>query len=153
MRKIVALIAMLLLLTGALAEPAEDKVLIDQEGVTLTVNPGYEITPVNGDELSLSFQGVIDNQTDVPIELWLDNPTINEFQVNADVRLVVDDMQVQPGNKAKCEIWFMLSDADVSSYEEIESLETGFKVFDAANYDWLFETDRYILKGDADVRK
>ena len=149
-------IVVLILLASAFAEATEFHVseggtLVDQGGVILTVNPGYEITLVNGDEVAMTLSGVIENNTDVPIELWLDNPTINRFQIDADVRLATGDMHVNPGNKAKCAIWFILSDADVSTVEEIETFETGFKVYDTDNYEWLFSTDAITLKGDGDV--
>ena len=149
-------IMVLILLTSALAEATEFYVseggtLVDQGGVTVTVNPGYEIMLVNDGEVAMTLTGVIENNTDAPVELWLDNPTINRFQIDADVRLATGDMHVNPGNKAKCTIWFILSDADVSSVEEIETFETGFKVYDSANYEWLFSTDVVSLKGDGDV--
>lgn len=111
---------------------AEDKaVILEQDGVTVYLT-GDIVFEYN----FLKIGVVVVNDSDKTITLLLDEASVNGWTLNA-----VGVSETPSGKKQKGTLQFLVSDGEIESAEEVEDIEAVFKLWDANEYETVFESD------------
>ena len=113
----------------------EDVVLIDENDVKLYLTGKYEIEEYSSGTVYIELEAVVVNNTDKKIGVRPDSSSVNGWDV--DYSGISD---VSAGKKKKGEIELKISDADISTFEEIEDVELTMLVYDGENYQTIFIT-------------
>ena len=123
-------------LTKRVLVAAENTVLFEQEGVTVYLTGDYEVTEYDPETVYLKMDTVIVNDSDRTVWILTDSLCINGWEVYA-----YGLPDTNAGKKQKCVLEFMISDAGISSYEEIEDMEAVFCLVDNESYETFSTTD------------
>ena len=113
----------------------EDIVLIDQNDVQVYLTGNYEIEEYYSGEIAIELEAVVINNSDKKIGVRPDAASINGWEV--DYSGISD---ISAGKKKKDDIELRISDAGISSFEEIEDIELTMLVYDGDDYMTLFVT-------------
>lgn len=113
-------------------------VLIDQNGIKMYMTGNHEIW--GSDDYYYDMEVVVENNSDKPISIDFESASINGWEVYASG--VYD---TGAGKKQKGNLEFKISDADISSIEEIEEMELFFYIFDNESYNTLYKLDPITL--------
>ena len=116
-----------------------DTVLFDQGGVQAYLTGKYEINDY-GDTVELDLEVVILNDSDHELYLDCDGSTVNGWEV-----MGWGISGISAGKKKKDNIELTISDASISTYEEVEDIEFVFTLFDAITYDVIDSIDPVIV--------
>ena len=112
---------------------AENTVLFEQDGVTLYLTGDYEVWG-SDDSYYLELGAVLVNDSDVTVYATIDTAYINGWEVYGGG--ITD---TGAGKKQKSVIDFHISDAEISTYEEVEEIEMNFWLVDAEAYEAIAE--------------
>jgi len=115
-----------------------DGVLIDQDGVKVYLTGEYEVWGY--DSFYLSLEAIIENNSDRGISVDFMSASINGWEVYGS-----GIYDTGSGKKQKGVFEFNLSDAGISTYEEVEEIEMNFYFFDSESYDTIKEFDPITL--------
>ena len=115
-----------------------DGVLIDQDGVKLYLTGKHEVWGYDSHYLSL--EAVVENNMDCGISIDFESVSINGWEVYGS-----GIFDTGSGKKQKAEIDLLLSDAEISTYEEIEEIEFVFKMFDSDTFKTIKKFDPVVL--------
>ena len=113
---------------------AENTVLFETEGVTLYLTGDYEVW--GSDNYYLDLTAVVVNDSDKTIYVAVDSAYINGWEAYGSG--ITD---TAAGKKQKGTLEFLLSDADISTYEEVEDIEINFRLVDTESYDTIAELE------------
>lgn len=107
-------------------------VLFEQDGVTVYLTGKYEVKKNWQDEYILELEAVVINNYSTVINVGMDNwnASVNGWDVYAD-----GISSTNPGKKQKGMFEIKLSDADITTYEEIEEIEFQFYLYDFDNWE------------------
>ena len=116
----------------------KDTVLIDQDGVKVYLTGNYKVNEFYypDDLVSVTFEAVIINETDTTISVNFDSATVNGWDVSYNG---IGD--ITAGHKKKDNLELYISEADITTYEEIEEVIFDLYVYDSDNWDTLFSPD------------
>lgn len=138
----------------AVAEETEDKyvvdgeetVLIDRDDFRLYLTGEYEsndnVNGVSGNFMS-HLSCVVENKGDEEISSISYSGVINGWSLGSS-HVMSGTNGVRPGTKAKTDIWFTSEDTEVTSYEDLETMELTFEVKDE-DYDTMFEVSTGVV--------
>ena len=138
----------------AVAEETEDKyvvdgeetVLIDRDDFRLYLTGEYEsndnVNGVSGNFMS-HLSCVVENKGDEEISSISYSGVINGWSLGSS-HVMSGTNGVRPGTKAKTDIWFTTEDTEVTSYEDLETMELTFEVKDE-DYDTMFEVSTGVV--------
>lgn len=105
-------------------------VLIDRDGVKLTLTGSYKLQKdyYDGEQI-ICFDFIIENNTESNISLGHHSAVVNGWNTS----FFYYGSRAATGTKTKGEIGFSLSEAGVSTFDEIESLKVDLCVIDLTN--------------------
>ena len=154
-RSVFCMLLVLALSVGfAVAEETEDKyvvdgeetVLIDRDDFRLYLTGEYEsndnVNGVSGNFMS-HLSCVVENKGDEEIGSISYSGVINGWSLGSS-HVMSSTNGVRPGTKAKADIWFTTEDTEVTSYEDLETMELTFEVKDE-DYDTMFEVSTGVV--------
>lgn len=153
-RSVLCVLLVLTLSVGFAVAEAEDKyvvdgeetVLIDSEGFRLYLTGEYTATDDtngnNGDFMSY-LSCVVENNGDEEIGYITYSGTINGWSLGSNYTMLNVE-GLQPGAKAKTDIWFTTEITEVTSYEDLETMELTFDVKDE-DYFTMFEVSTGVV--------
>lgn len=106
--------------------------LFEQNGVSVYLTGKYEIAKNWSDQIILKLEAVVINDYKTVINVMPENSnaSINGWDVSCD-----GITSTNPGKKQKGYFELCLSDADISTYEEIEEIEFQFYLYDFDNWE------------------
>ena len=116
----------------------ENTVLFEQEGVTVYLTGEYETEEY--DTVYLSLNAVIVNDSDKTVWISTDSLSVNGWDVYS-----YGLPDTTAGKKQKCELEFCISDAEISSYDELEEIEVVFSLVDSDTYETFSTTEPIVL--------
>lgn len=114
---------------------AENTVLVDQDGVQVYMT-GNNKVEVYDDSAYLYMEVVIINDSDKDIAVVEEDASVNGWEVT-----FFGIGGVSAGKKKKDSFEFVISDADISSLEEIEDIEMNLKIIDENAYETVSAAD------------
>ena len=117
----------------------ENTVLFEQEGVTVYLTGEYETEEY--DTVYLSLNAVIVNDSDKTVWISTDSLSVNGWDVYS-----YGLPDTTAGKKQKCELEFCISDAEISSYDELEEIEVVFSLVDSDTYETFSTTEPIVLR-------
>lgn len=107
-----------------------DIVLVDTSDVLVYLTGQYGYTSYTNGWLGIEFEAVTVNNSKLSVSLTAENCSVNGWEVYCTT------MQgVNPGKKRKGTITVMISDAGISTFDEIEDLEWDFCIRNSDTYD------------------
>ena len=114
----------------------DDKVIVfDQDNVSMYLTGGYKEWNYK-DKYYVDIEMVIINNTDHKVTFIAQQSSVNGWDTESST-----PGPVSAGKKKKDRMVFSLSDAEITSYKEIEDIDVKFRVCDADTYDNLYITD------------
>ena len=116
----------------------EKTVIFDQDGIQVYLTGEYEVW--GSDTKYITFNAVVINDSESNIGVSLDDVSINGWNVYGSG---IDDTVA--GKKQKSSIEFNLTDAEISSFEEIEDIEFVVSAYDSDSYDTIATSDVVTL--------
>lgn len=119
-------------------DSVNDGILIDQDGVKVYLTGNHEIW--GNESLYLDLEVVVENNSDKTISILIDSMSVNGWNVYG---FGVSD--TQPGKKQKGNLEFCLSEAGISTYEEVEEIEFIFTIYDSENWETIKTLDPVLL--------
>lgn len=122
---------------GNTAGGVEGAVIFSAEGVTATVQ-SYGAGDYMGTADSLQIDFLVENSSNKNMEFSPSMVSINGWQVD-----YVCYVEIGAGKKSKQNIKLLLSDANISTVDEVETVELSF-VYPDENYDY-HQTDTVVL--------
>lgn len=118
---------------------AEGKtILFEQDNVTVYLTGDYRI--YGSDNIYIAFETVVVNDSDVTASVVVDTLTLNGWDVYGS-----GISGVTAHHKKKDELSFNLTDAEISSFEEIEEVEWRFYLYDSDAWDVISYVDPIII--------
>ena len=117
-------------------DAAADTVLFDAEGVKMYLTGNNY---VNGGEYAY-FEVVVVNDTDTEVAVTIESASINGWDVASN-----GVYGTSAGKKQKGEMFFHISDAEISTIEEIDDLELTFRLFDSTNSTFITEASDPVI--------
>ena len=119
----------------------EKTVLLNQEGVQIYLTGPYEVEAQSySNYTTISFEAVVVNDTDKKINVSFESSSVNGWDVdNSGI------LEISAGKKKKGNLKLRISDADITTYEEIEDIELVFKVWDDDTWNTMFTSDNVIV--------
>ena len=111
-----------------------DLVLIEQDGVTVYLTGEYELW--GSDNVYIDFEVVVVNDSDKTVSILVDAASINGWDVYGSG---VSDTSA--GKKQKGTLEFLLTDADISTYEEIEDIELTLTIYDSDEWETISDVE------------
>lgn len=118
---------------------AKDAVVFEQNDVQVYLTGESKVW--GSDTVYLDLEAVVVNGCSSSVTVSVEECSINGWDIYAS-----GIYDTSAGKKKKDELTFNLSDAEISSIEEIEEIEIAFRVYDSDSYDDLFTTDIIVLK-------
>lgn len=118
-------------------DAAADTVLFDAEGVKMYLTGNSRVS--NDGEFAY-FEVVVVNDTDVEVGITVDSASINGWDVFGS-----DVYGTSAGKKQKAEMFFKISDAEISTIEEIDDMELTFRLFDSTNSTFITEASAPVI--------
>ena len=116
----------------------EKTVIFDQDGIQVYLTGEYEVW--GSDTKYITFNAVVINDSESNIGVSLDDVSINGWNVYGSG--IYDTVA---GKKQKSGIEFNLTDAEISSFEEIEDIEFVVSAYDSDSYDTIATSDVVTL--------
>lgn len=116
----------------------EKTVIFDQDGIQIYLTGEHEVW--GSDTKYITFTAVVINDSESKIGVSLDDVSINGWNVYGSGIYDTD-----AGKKQKSNIEFNLTDAEISSFEEIEDIEFVVSVYDSDSYDTIATSDVVTL--------
>ena len=118
----------------------KDSVLIDHEGIVVTLTGENACYPVSDDgEYNLYIGVIVENNTDSPIYLVANEASINQWTVPSYYAF-----DVKSGNKRKDEfVYYEIY--NISRVSEIENMKASFVIYDDDSGEIIYETDTITL--------
>ncbi len=153
-RSVLCVLLVLTLSVGFAVAEAEDKYVVDGEETVLIDNGDFRlyltgeyssidgVNGVSGDFMSY-LSCVVENNGDEEIGYITYSGTINGWSLGSNYTMS-NVNGVRPGTKAKTDIWFTTEDTEVTSYEDLETMELTFEVKDE-DYDTMFEVSTGVV--------
>lgn len=167
MKKLALILAMLLMFTSACAEgfdfasmddatlqaiidgakaeldnrngsETDNSILLDQDGVKMYLTGNHEVW--GSDNYYLDLEVIVENNSDRGICIDFDSVTINGWEVYGS-----GIYNTGSGKKQKGMLEFKLTDASISTYEEVEEMEMIFYMFDDESYETIKTFDPITL--------
>lgn len=153
-RSVLCVLLVLTLSVGFAVAEAEDKYVVDGEETVLIDNGDFRlyltgeyssidgVNGVSGDFMS-HLSCVVENKGDEEISSISYSGVINGWSLGSS-HVMSGTNGVRPGTKAKTDIWFTTEDTEVTSYEDLETMELTFEVKDE-DYDTMFEVSTGVV--------
>lgn len=153
-RSVLCVLLVLTLSVGFAVAEAEDKYVVDGEETVLIDNGDFRlyltgeyssidgVNGVSGDFMS-HLSCVVENNGDEEIGSISYSGVINGWSLGSNYTMS-NVNGVRPGTKAKTDIWFTTEDTEVTSYEDLETMELTFEVKDE-DYDTMFEVSTGVV--------
>lgn len=116
----------------------EKTVIFDQDGIQVYLTGEYEVW--GSDTKYITFNAVVINDSESKIGVSLDDVSINGWNVYGS-----GIYDTAASKKQKSSIEFNLTDAEISSFEEIEDIEFVVSVYDSDSYDTIATSDVVTL--------
>ncbi len=113
----------------------ENVLLFDQEGVQVFMTGNNSIDDY-GNSVELNIEVVIINDSEYDIALVDDSTSVNGWEV-----MFYGVGGVSAGKKKKAELELEISDASISTLEEVEDIEFVFQILDEDSYDVICTLD------------
>lgn len=111
-------------------------VLIDQDGIKLYLTGEHNIQASGANTVDLFFEAVVINDSDAPIQLSYKQATVNGWNTG-----FFSMNNIPAGTKTKATIGYRISDAGISTFEEVEEIATVFYISNASTWQEIFSTD------------
>lgn len=117
---------------------AEDTALIDQDKVKVYLTGKYEIVEYfyPEDQIGVAFEAIVINDSDKTIGINFDSATVNGWDVGYG-----GISEVTAGHKKKVELELYISDAGISTFEEIEDVVFALGAYDPNIWTVLFHVE------------
>lgn len=119
--------------SGAL-HMTEGTVLMNQNGIVVTLTGNHDGTTF------LNLEAIVENNSSDHIGVSLDDCNINGWEVWSSG---ISD--INPGKKKKGKFSIKIADAEISRFEEIETMEMVLRVYNGDTYRTMFETNTIKL--------
>ena len=117
---------------------AENTVLFEQDGVTVYLTGDHEVW--GSDSYYLDMGVVLVNDSEKTVFLTVNTAYINGWEVYGGGITDTD-----AGKKQKANLDFGISDAGITTYEEIEEIEINFWLCDAETYETIAEVGPVVI--------
>lgn len=111
----------------------ENIMLLDQNDVQVYLTGNYEVENYGSSGVYLELEAIVINNTDTNIGVSAENVSINGWVV--DFTGIGD---IAAGKKKKGDIELRISDADISTFEEVEDLELSMLVYSQDTWERIF---------------
>ena len=121
-------------------------VLVDTSDVLVYLTRQYGYTSYTDGSKTIDLEAVMVNNSKVPVFFSAENCSINGWEANC---TTIQD--VNPGKKRKGTISVALSDAGISSFEEIEDLEWDFSLYNSDTYEKITEIRGVVFQNRVDA--
>lgn len=105
---------------------AGDTVLFDQDGASAYLTGQIAVNDIG----NLTLETVFINGTDKTLALTVDNASINGWTV-----FTMGITDTMPGNRTKGYLEFSLSDASITTLDEVKDITITFNVFDTESFE------------------
>lgn len=125
------------LLSRKAEEDGGSIILVDQDGVKVYMTGNHSVAEYGNGTIDLNFDVVVINNSDRPITVGYKQASVNGWNVG----FLTNIGQVPAATKTKGTIGYRLSDADISSFAEVEEIATSFYISDAEAWREIFTTD------------
>lgn len=122
---------------------AEKSVLFEEEGITLYLTGNYDVW--GSDNWYLDLEAVVINDSDATVFVSVDSAYVNGWEVYGSG--ITD---TEGGKKQKGMLEFCISEADISTYEEVEDIEIVFSLFDSDTYETIAELEPITIHVNAE---
>lgn len=116
-----------------------DLTLFEQDGVTVYLTGEYEVW--GSDNIYIDFEAVVVNDSDKLVSILVDISSINGWDVYGS-----GISETSPGKKQKGSLEFLLTDADISTYEEIEDIELALTIYDSENWETISTVENIVIQ-------
>lgn len=116
-----------------------DLTLFEQDGVTVYLTGEYEIW--GSDNIYIDFEAVVVNDSDKLVSILVDISSINGWDVYGS-----GISETSAGKKQKGNLEFLLTDADISTYEEIEEIELSLTIYDSENWETISTVEGIVIQ-------
>lgn len=117
---------------------AENTVLFEQNGVTVYLTGDHEVW--GSDSYYLDLGVVLVNDSEKTVSVLIDTAYVNGWEVYGGG--ITD---TGAGKKQQAVLDFCISDANISTYEEVEEIEMNFIIIDSDTYDTIAELEPVII--------
>ena len=97
--------------------------LLDHEGINIYLTGSYSVNYVEENFVYITFESVLMNNTEVPIWFNMTEAYVNGWLVGCGML-----EEVNPARSSRGGLDFIISDAFIESYEEIEDIEIYYEV-------------------------
>lgn len=122
---------------------AEKLVLLDRDGVQAYLTGEYRI--YGSDEIFMEIEAVVINDSEASVSLMSDGCCINGWDVWC---MGIGDTTA--GKKKKGNITVKLTDAEISTYEEIEEIEFSLYLSNSETYQRINESETLVVHFNAE---
>ena len=117
---------------------AADGVLIDQDGVKVYLTGKHEVWGY--DSYYLDLEVVVENNSGKTVSILVDTASVNGWNVYGSG---ISDTGA--GKKQKGSLEVCLTDAEISTYEEVEEIEFNFTIYDSDAWETISNVDTVTL--------
>ena len=121
------------------SEDEENPVLIDQDGVYMYLTGNHEVWGYE-DSWYLDLEVVVENNSDVTVSILTDGSSINGWNVAS---FGITD--TQSGKKQKGTIELYLTDAEISTFEEVEEIEFHLLIYNSDDWETIATVEPITL--------
>ncbi|MDO5324459.1 MAG: hypothetical protein Q4G06_10590 [Clostridia bacterium] len=121
------------------SEDADNPVLIDQEGIYMYLTGNHEVWGYE-DSWYLDLEVVVENNSDVTVSILADGSSINGWNVAG---FGITD--TQSGKKQKGSIELYLTDAEISTFEEVEEIELHLLIYNSDDWETIATVEPITL--------
>jgi len=126
--------------TGPASVSVEQRVLLDQDGIVITLN-SLDMDGWLGPELKV----LVENKRDNAVTVQTRDSSVNGVMVDA-----MFSCDVAPGKKANDEITLAWSYLEAASIQTIKDIELAFHVFEKDSWDDIFDSQPVVITTSAD---
>lgn len=120
----------------------ENTVLFEENGVTVYLTGEHEVW--GSDSYYLDLGVVLVNNSDKTVSVLIDTAYVNGWEVYGGG--ITD---TGAGKKQQAVLDFCISDANISTYEEVEEIEMNFIIIDSDTYDTIAELEPVVIHCNA----
>jgi len=116
----------------------EKTVLLDAEGVQIYLTGNYRV--YGEDNVYCELEAVLVNNSDRDVGVSSDGASVNGWEVYSS-----GFGSASPGKKMKGTIDLKISDAEISTYEEIEDIDLTLHLFDGSTYTTFYRGETITM--------
>lgn len=120
---------------------SEKVVVFEQDGVSVYLTGNYDVKTFNTTGTTqLSLEAVVINDTESTISVLPATSSVNGWDIYTGAIV-----EISAGKKKKGEFELRISDAEITTYEELEDWTVSFMLFDSASMNTIGITEQAVV--------